>query len=221
MMVAIHLYADEHEGAAFPGYARDAAVRDDMDIPLAFPANARYPWRLVPYLAGSMDLLYAGRNRATLSRLRGGDHPAYAYAASVFPSLGINAYFFGGHETEFPAAKANARFGEGTVVTRVAQSRHPSDLMVFLSARSALQGDDAMGYYQVTPPRLQHRVWADQYREDLTPARWGFAAPRHHRRAAAAMLDGHSEALDMEALQDMRRWCNRADRQDWSLEAIR
>jgi len=218
VMLAVQLYADDNDDAVFPGYVSDSNAKDDRDNQLSFPINARYPWRLSPYLSQSFEILYCTDNRARLDELRGLDRDAYVYAVSVYPSLGINSYFIGGNETEFSAAAANARFGPGTVVTRMSEVRQPSRLMTFASARSAISGHDANGYYQITPPWLVTRKWASDWTPNLAPNKWGFLAPRFERRAVAAMMDGHAEPLNLDELQDMRRWCNTADRPDFVLK---
>lgn len=218
LMTAVQMYGDDHAGAVFPGYVADANAVDDRGQTLFFPENTRYPWRIVPYLSGSMALIYSGENRAKLRELQAQSHADYVYAVSVFPSLGVNAYFIGGNQTEFPAEAANARFGGGTVVTKASQVQRPSELMAFLSARSTISGNAAQGYYQVTPPYLQTRQWAGIFTGALTPSQWGFVAPRmNNRRAVAALLDGHAENYDLAKTQDMRHWCNRAERADWTL----
>jgi len=45
----------------------------------------------------------------------------------------------------------------------------------------------------------------------------GFVAPRFSNRAVSAMPDGQVESLNLEQMQDIRRWCNTADRPDWTL----
>ncbi len=218
LLLAVQMYADDHDGAVFPGYVTDPDAVDERGQPLFFPENARYPWRIVPYLSGSMDLIYSGANRAKLTALRAQNHADYVYAVTLFPSLGINAYFLGGNQTEFPAAAANAQFGSGTVVTKMNQIRRPSELMAFISARSDVSGSNAQGYYQVTPPYLKARQWAASYSPSLAPSQWGFVAPRFNdNHAVAALLDGHVENFRLQAMQDMRRWCNRADRPNWTL----
>lgn len=217
LMLGVQMYADDHDGAVFPGYVTDANAIDDHGQPLFFPENTRYPWRIVPYLSGSMALIYSGVNRAKLTELQSQSHAAYVYAVSVFPSLGINSYFVGGNETEFPAASANAKFGGGTVITKINEAKRPSELMVFISARSAVSGNNAQGYYHVTPPYLKTRQWAANYSASLSPNQWGFVAPRFNNRAVAALLDGHAENFSLREMQDMRHWCNRADRSEWTL----
>lgn len=218
LQIAAQLYADDSRDAVFPGYVRDPEVVDDRKQLVGFPINARYPWRLVPYLGNSMDTIYTGKNRAVLGRLRQEDHPGYVYSVSVFPALGINSYFIGGNETEFPADQANTRF-PGAVTTRTTGVRRPSELMHFVSARSALTGGESRGYYQVTPPYLAARRWDAQWTADLDPGRFGFVAPRFDRKAIASHIDGHSETLAIARLEDMQRWCDIADRPDYTLTA--
>lgn len=218
LMLGVQMYGDDHDGAMFPGYVTDADAVDDRGQTLFFPENARYPWRIVPYLSGSMDLIYSGENRARLANFRAESHADYVYSVTVFPSLGINSYFIGGNESEFPPDAANAKFGAGTVVTRMSQVQRPAGLMVFASARSAVNGGGAQGYYQVTPPYLKTRQWATNYSAALAPSQWGFVAPRFNQHAVAALVDGHVENFSLPEMQDMRHWCNRADRPDFLLQ---
>jgi hypothetical protein len=111
----------------FSGYVRDTGAVDDQGQPLFLPENARYPWRMVPYLSGSMPLIYSGENRFKLAELQFLSHSDYVYSASVFPSLGINSYFIGGNETEFPEFAANQKYGAGTAITKTSQADHPSE----------------------------------------------------------------------------------------------
>lgn len=217
LMLGVQMYAGDHQDAVFPGYASDFSAVDDHGQRLTFPENARYPWRIVPYLGRSMELIYSGENRAKLAELRARSHPDYVYAASVYPSLGINSYFIGGNQSEFPADSANAAFGGGTVLMKTSGARRPSELMAFISARSSVSGSSAHGYYQVTPPYLKTRQWASIYTPDLLPEQWGFVAPRFNNRAVAALMDGHAESFALKQMQDMGRWCNRAHRPDWTL----
>ncbi len=218
LLLAAQNYSDDNDDAVFPGYVTDTNAVDEVGQRLSFPINARYPWRLSPYLAQSFETIYCADNRAKLADLQGQDRASYVYAVSVFPSLGINSYFVGGNETEFPAAAANAKFGGGTVVTKVSEVRRPSDLMMFVSARSASSGLDANGYYQVTPPWLTTRKWASGWKPTLPPNQWGFVAPRYDGRAVAGMIDGHAQIMNLSGLQDMQHWANTADRSDFVLK---
>ena len=217
LMLAVQMYGDDNSGAMFPGYIADPNAVDDAKQPLTFPEDARYPWRIVPYLSGSMSLIYSGVNRAKLVELQAESHSDYVYAVSLFPSLGMNSYFIGGNQTEFAAAAANAKFGTGTVITKINQAAHPTDLMVFMSGRSDVSGNNAQGYYEVTPPYLTSRVWAAAYADSLGASQWGFVAPRFSNRSVVALLDGHAENYNLQQMQDMQHWCSLATRPDWTL----
>jgi len=217
LVLAAQIYADENEDAVLPGYVTDPEAKDDLGHPLTFPVNARYPWRISPYLAQSFETIYCADNRRKLDELRGLDRNSYVYAVSLYPSLGINSYFVGGNETDLPAEPANKQFGSGTVITRTTEARRPSDLMMFVSARSAVSGLNANGYFQVTPPYLTARKWSPGWSPALAPGQWGFVAPRYDGRAVAAMIDGHVQMLNQNELQDMRHWANNADRPDFVL----
>jgi prepilin-type N-terminal cleavage/methylation domain-containing protein len=217
LMLAVQMYADDWNGAMFPGYFTSSSAVDSQHQPLFFPENARYPWRIVPYLSGSMKLIYSGVNRAYLDNLQASSSSDYDYSVSLFPSLGMNSYFIGGNQTEFPAASANAKFGDGTVLLKMLQATRPSDLMVFISACSAVTGNNAQGYYEVTPPYTTSRQWSANYTPSLIPQQWGYVAPRFNNHSAAAFLDGHAESLNLQQMQDMRHWCNRATSANWTL----
>ena len=218
LMLAVQMYADDHNDAVFPGYAADPGAVDDWGRPVNFPENARYPWRIVPYLSGSMALIYSGENRAKLVGLQAADHMSYVYSVSLYPSLGINSYFIGGNQSDFPAAAANAKFGGGTVVTKTGGIQKPSRLTAFMSARSDVSGENAQGYFQITPPCLKTRQWAADYSPGAEPNMWGFVAPRfNNNHAVAAQMDGHVENFSLTEMQDMTHWCNRANRAGWTL----
>lgn len=217
LMLAAQLYSDENDDAVFPGYVTDPLAKDDVGQPLSFPINARYPWRLSTYLSQSFETIYCADNRRKLEQLRSLDRSGYVYAVSLYPSLGINSYFVGGNEAEFPAIAANKKFGPNTVVTKMSQVYRPSNLMMFVSARSELTGGEANGYYQVQPPYLASRRWSSSWSPTQPPADWGFVAPRYEGRAVAAMLDGHAQLMTQTELQDMRHWANTADRPDFTL----
>src|SRR5215475_13433401 len=82
LMLGVQMYADDYNSAVFPGYVADANAVDDQGNLLTFPENARYPWRIVPYLSGSMPLIYSGVNREKLSELQTEGHSDYVYAVS-------------------------------------------------------------------------------------------------------------------------------------------
>ena len=46
---------------------------------------------------------------------------------------------------------------------------------------------------------------------------YGYVHHRYKGKAINAFVDGHSETLSFEAMNDMRKWSNIADRKDWVL----
>ena len=225
--LAWQLYADDHAGAVLPGYRYGYAAKDFTGRDVEFPVNARYPWRLAPYLGNNFDVIYANENRRLLDQFRQMADPEMGiYAASVFPSLGVNSVFVGGDDVELPPEpKALEKFGSFCVM-KESEVLRSSDLMTFVSTRGAFDGTDAPagfdgrivnGYFKALPPYLAGRRWAVDYRETDGPEAWGHVAPRYQMKAVAAQVDGHVEALSLRELQDMRRWANPADRADWTL----
>jgi len=214
---AFSSHTSENNGEILPGYGRHLAAADQDGNPLHFPASGRYPWRLAPYFDYDFRTLYVNEGRKRLQKM----DPSNAYGLSVAPSFGMNTYFVGGNYEHFHPEGLGAYFGK-FCVTRAAQAHSPSKLIVFASARSNHGGQITEGYFEITPPSLTRRIWPATYNEDAHPSAYGHVPPRHNGRAVAAMLDGHVEVLDWEALQDMRRWADpaaRADDPNWIMTA--
>ena len=84
-----------------PGYRYVLNATDFQGRPVNHPINARYPWRIAPYLGKSFDVMYLNENRRTLEAFRRTEDPeSGAYAAPVFPSQGINDVFGVGDDLE-------------------------------------------------------------------------------------------------------------------------
>lgn len=218
LMVSWQLYADDHEGRVLPGYRYGYPAQDFQGRDVSHPINARYPWRLAPYLSKSFKVIYANENRALLERFEAmNDQSIGIYAASVFPSLGINSVFVGGDDLELPPdGKAIERFGSFCVL-KESETQKPSELMVFASARGPFEGKIVNGFYVVKPPFLMARRWAVDWNPEDGPEAWGHVHPRHNQRAISAVVDGHVDSLNRREIQDMRRWSNVADKHDWTL----
>lgn len=217
LMLAHRMYTDDFEGKILPGYRYGfpASNRDGKTI--EHPINARYPWRLAPYLAHNFEILYANKNRSLLHSFAQGNEDNYTYAASVFPSMGANSVFVGGDDLILsPSAKAFQKFGRFCVLRESDVSR-PSQLMAFTSARSVFDEKIAEGFYRVEPPNLTKRLWEVGWDFELEPNQFGFVHPRFNTQTIAAMMDGHVEGLDLNEIQDMRHWANPAGRYDWIL----
>ena len=218
VILAWQLYATEHEDRVLPGYRYGYSARDFSGKEVTFPINARYPWRLMPYLGNSFAVIYANENRTLLEQFQNMADPGLGiYAASVFPSLGVNGVFVGGDDLELPPVdKARDMFGDFCLL-KVTQAHRPSDLMAFMSARGPFEGKIVDGFYKVTPPYLMARRWAVDWNPADGPEAWGNVHPRFGNRAVTAEVDGHAEVLRTVQLEDMRRWCDLADRADWTL----
>jgi len=217
MMLAWHMYADEHNDSVLPGYRYGFQALNRVGTPLEHPINARYPWRLAPYLGNSFEVMYVNRNRPMLQRFAR-DEDGYAYAASVFPSLGINSVFVGGDDLILaPGEPAFKRFGYFCVL-KTSDVERPTALIAFASARSQFGEDTVDGFYRVEPPALVQRDWPEEYDAGLPPEDYGHVHPRYALRTIVALTDGHAEGVDLTELQDMQHWANAADRPDWRLE---
>ena len=218
LMLAYQMYANDHQGKLMPGYRYGYEARDTFGNPITHPINARYPWRLAPYLGSSFEVMYVNRNRARLAEFRG-DPSGYVYAASVFPSFGINSVYVGGDDLVLPPnATAINKFGS-FCATRQSDALRPSELLVFSSARSVFQGRATDGFYRVEAPYLTHRTWAADYDSSMAAETFGFVHPRFKLKTVVGMLDGRSTALNLNEIQDMRYWAIQADRPDWKLKA--
>lgn len=217
LMLAWQMYADDNAGRVLPGYRYGYDAFDRAGRPVEHPINARYPWRLAPYLANNFEVMYVNKNRALLHDFAAGDEDRYTYAASVFPSLGINSIYVGGDDLVLPpTANVMKRFGNFCVL-KTSEIHRPTELIVFASARARFEGEIANGFYRVEAPCLAKRVWSENYQESDPPELFGFVHPRFNSRTVVGLADGHAEQFDLTEIQDMRHWSNLADRPDWTL----
>lgn len=83
--------AVDHGGQVVAGYQADESVTNLAGESLYYPMNARYPWKLAPYV-GSMARAVVFNGNEKLLQQDEGD-----YRVSVSPNLGVNAVFVGGH----------------------------------------------------------------------------------------------------------------------------
>ncbi len=217
LMLAYQMYADDHQGKLMPGYRYGYEAKDPMGNPISHPINARYPWRIAPYLGSSFETMYVNRNRARLSEFR--NNPSeYVYAASVFPSFGVNSIYVGGDDLVLPpTSTAFEKFGKFCAVKQ-SDALRPSELLVFASARSVFQGRATDGFYRVEAPQLTRRTWAQEYDSAMPAETFGFVHPRFNLKTVVGMLDGRATSLNLNEIQDMRHWAIQADRPDWTLQ---
>ena len=216
LMKGMTAYTLEHHGSILPGYRNEPVMGPDGNL-LAFPASARYPWRLLPYTGSGAKSVMWANPRGGLESIT--DSSSEAYAISISPTLGMNVFFVGGDDSGIsgqgirPIQSHYARFGK-FCITRWSESLLPSKQLVFASARMpGQQGEVVPGYHMVSPPRLTTERWSSSpYSPDSAPAEYGFVDFRYDGKAVAAMLDGHVALLDEEDMRDMRRWSNLAQK---------
>ena len=217
MILAWHLYADDHDGFVLPGYRYGFTARDRMGNKIGHPINARFPWRLAPWLGHNFESMYVNENSRLLDEFRNSD-VSYVYASSLFPSLGVNSTFIGGDDLELsPTDEAFSAFGNFCVL-KVDGVDHPSNLLVFLSAHHKFGDRIANGFYLVRSPYLAARRWESELNNSDPPGAVGYVHHRYNNHAISAMVDGHAESLSFRQTQNMRHWSNQADRHDWVLQ---
>lgn len=219
LLLAWQMYADDFDDRLLPGYRYGFEAKDRQGNLLSHPINARYPWRIAPYLAHNFEVLYANANRELLHRF-GRDETSYTYSASVFPSLGINSLFVGGDDLVLPPTGGAARKFGAFCALRLSEIRSPAHLGAFFSARSQFDGGVVEGYYRVEAPFLIQRLWAETYHDSLPPQDFGFVHPRYSRKAVVGVADGHVKLAGLAELEDMRLWANPATHAAWRLETL-
>ena len=197
------LHASDHNGQVLPGYRADPSATNLDGRPLPFPTNARYPWRLTPYIPKIEGVMLFNGNESAL------DSHNRDYLVSVRPNLGINATLVGGHHGSGSPLPPNDRVIDelgNFHLTRLPQASRPELLIVFASARSDSQHNPT-GYYEVRPPNLLSPVWSSTtFSPDQPASAHGFVDFRWKNRAVAATLAGNVELLDEAEMRDMRRW---------------
>lgn len=235
LILAYIAYADDNKSALLPGLppadwvdptapAGTPQLRavDQNGAPVS-PLNAqRYPWRLLPYLNYDVAGLY--KDDQLLSRYRQGGPtlPEFAYLISLTPSFGLNTVFLGGDEAYFAFDSGFAQQFGSFYVQRIDQAQRPTDLMVFSSAQglNPAGGSPVPGYFRVIPPFLRSRIWPTVppvAASAVPPGVYGHMHYRHENKAATIMLDGHADRQTFAAMQDMRKWADRATNAAWTL----
>jgi len=203
-------YAAEHNGRLLEGYKTDPEATDFDGNLLHHPVNARYPWRLAPYLGTVEGVLFLNGNERVLDM-------DDEYLVSVSPNLGINAVFVGGHYGSGSPLRPTERVIDAVGrfhAARLVDATRPQSLVTFASARSS-EGLDGVGYFEIRPPQVIGPEWSGrEFDPEAAASDHGFVDFRWNDKAVAAMLAGNVEVLDEEELRDMRRWSPVAARLD-------
>lgn len=191
--LALQLYIQDNDGTILPGYldprdSRVADARNDKGQPVS-PSHAaqRYPWRLLPYMN------YQVRGGIWVNKLASqipDSDPYRDYLVSLVPTLGMNMAYVGGDSRNIQAP--------GRCATRINRVTRPAGLIAFASGQYEDPNYGKLdGYFEVRPPSGNSLAGAG-------------LATRYGGKAVAVMLDGHAEALTLDQLKDMRRWCEEA-----------
>jgi len=208
LMRGMAMYSNDHRGAILPGYKNDPAY-DAEGKEVAHPLNARYPWRLAPYMDYKVEgALLAGPQRKARGRMA--SHDAFVYHTSLHPSLGMNVGYVGGDYSggatrgALPIPAHFAKLGAFCVL-RENQVVDPTQLMVFGSARGDQGKAKTAGYFKIEPPAAHAR-----FKKNASASSFGFLDLRYDGRAVVAFFDGHVGTLNHEEALDMRHWNNLA-----------
>ncbi len=219
LMQGVMNYATEHGGEIIHGYCRHAVDWDALPVrPESTEEVARYPLRLMQYIGHYDKRLMVADSKNWYKPLM----QASSYDISLFPSLGMNMLYVGGDESGNDASGLKpiethfARVGK-FCLTRISESKQPSQQIVFVSARASLggPGEHFAGYFKVVAPNTTGVRWkGEPFTARSDAGDYGFVDLRYDDRAVVAHLDGHVEMLNEEQLRDMRRWSNQAAEQD-------
>jgi hypothetical protein len=229
LMAAWNSYAVDEGGFVIPGYRSGLAARDDQGNPIPpesfggdVEVQRRWPWRLAPWLGGDLRRLYAGPNAELLEKLQSGDPSRFHYFVSLYPSFGMNTAWVGGDESRFPVDELLPNGAPNPLrrltVNRLSDARRPDRTIAFASARTNATADGSLseGHFRVDGPWLSSPGvrWAPEYALD-DPSSFGSLSARFGGDVLAATIDGATEFVPVDALRDMRRWCDRAPEAQW------
>lgn len=240
-------WSTDREGRLLPGQ-----LGLDVDLPpgeapaqingIEIPeiARRRWLWRLHDYFDDPVQTLWGGSQRTWRQQVMdgGGDPTTQLYVASLHPTLGMNAEWIGGRQSNESDTWSLTQFAQSIdplsrplFAQSLAQLRRPADLVLFASARgqdSASGGQPIEGWWRIEPPWRPGAEggqisWATTdsggfATPDATsePSASGFVSARHNGRTTVAAPDGSVRVEAFDRLGDMRRWADRATSVDWS-----
>jgi prepilin-type N-terminal cleavage/methylation domain-containing protein len=194
----LQMYAADNNGAVLPGFVDpkkvNQQVTDSENNPIGGEEAKRYPWRLAPYLGFDVKKAFlASGQKVTTESL--------VYTVSAVPSLGMNTYYLGGDENNSRANPFTTRntfrkaFFDSGGVSHMAQIHKPSQMIAFVSAfyPGNMGGGKQLGHFRVSHPAMNVDF-------------------RHAKdKALVVFVDGHTELLGREELQNERLWKNLPD----------
>jgi prepilin-type N-terminal cleavage/methylation domain-containing protein len=197
----MQMYAADNNGAVLPGYYDPydpgnpgPEVLDKDGKRISGEPAKRYPWRLAPYLGYDVKKAFLASGQKVVN-------DDLVYTVSVFPSFGMNTASLGGDAGNSRSnpfsrrASIREAFHRNGGVTRMTQVLRPSQMIAFASAfdPGTMGGERQAGHFRVAHPAVNIDF-------------------RHAKdKAVVVFVDGHTELLGREELQNDRLWKNLPD----------
>jgi type IV pilus assembly protein PilA len=196
LTAALQMYAADNNGDVLPGFVDPAKINqrvvDKDGNQIGGEPAKRYPWRLAPYLGYDVKKAYLASGQDILN-------DDLIYTVSVIPSLGMNTVSLGGDEGRARSNPFNPRFSASFLrdggVKKMTQVLRPSQMIAFVSAAASgfMGSEQQPGNFRVEYPA-------------------GNVDFRHSGdKALVVFVDGHTELLDREQLNNERLWKNLPD----------
>ncbi len=215
LITAYHAHAADNRGRLLPGQAdafnlKSEPVYNLQGQKLSSPVDARYPWRLVPYLNRTVEgtiLVNESITESQAWRVGG----LYDYMVSAYPSFGMNATYVG-TDSAYRNSKGEVLGYNPYSIQRLGQAVSAGQLIVFASAAGAGdKGELLHGYLEVRAPfdAVKKTSWPAEPENPTDPV-LGHVHLRWGGRAVVAHLDSSVKLLGAAELRDMRRWANPA-----------
>jgi len=225
-MTAYNAYSTDHKDWLLFGYLPTSLYGKAVEAQVSGEtihglAAQRYPLRFSNYQGDTWEMIYMHQDTPEVPA-DPSDAAFYndAYALGVNPSIGINATFVGGDHSIGGFTNRNGqnvpRVG-GLAVFRQHEIKEPSGLIAMSETRATSGGEITNdGLHLVTPPIKGSRKWTASGSEfELSSNElMGVPAGRFGEAAAVGFIDGHSEGIRPEELDDMRLWSNYASSED-------
>jgi len=240
-------WSTDHEGRLLPGQVALDVDLSPSESPtqmngVAIPeiARHRWLWRLHAYFDNPNQTLWGGAQQSWRAQVMDGegDPTTQLYVASLHPTLGMNAEWIGGRQSNESDTWSLTQFmqmqdplAKPLFVDSLSQLKRPADLVLFASARgqdTASGGQHIEGWWRVEPPFRPGAAGGQPSWQTTDsggfaipntasdPSSSGFVSARHKGQTVVASPDGSVTAESFDRLGDMRRWADAAWSWDWS-----
>lgn len=196
LTAALQMYAADNNGDVLPGFVDPAKVNqrvvDNDGKQIGGEPAKRYPWRLAPYLGYDVRKAFLASGQDILNN-------DLVYTVSAIPSLGMNTVYLGGDEGKARSNPFNPRFSSAFTrdggVRKMTQVLRPSHMIAFVSASAPnfMGSDPQPGHFRVEHPAVNVDF---RHADD---------------KALVVFVDGHTELLDRQQLENDRLWKNTPD----------